>query len=198
MTNQENIQTQNFINIKALITCVVTFLIFGFLLWEHFHGGVPSHHLLHQENLPAISNWWSGLLLPLLSWFLLGRIEKRIGKQYAQPQQTKNQSGKVIGLFTTGLAFGILIAVSFTYDYKPFLDNVLYFLLLLSLIVPIYYAEFMLGFILGMTYTFGSILPTAFILIIAAIGILIYRFIRPLIIRLTRIFGSSPAKNPNR
>jgi hypothetical protein len=82
-----------------------------------------------------------------------------------------------------------LIAVSFTNDYKLFLDNVIYVLLVFSLIFPIYYSEFILGFIIGMTYTFGAILPTIFILIIAALGFLIYRFIRPLMLRATKVFG---------
>ena len=83
-----------------------------------------------------------------------------------------------------------MIALSFTNDYKLFLDNVIYIFLLVSFIVPIYYAEFIVGFILGMTYTFGAILPTIFILIIATLGFLAYRFIRPLIIRVIKLFGS--------
>jgi hypothetical protein len=47
------------------------------LAWEHFHGGVKSHHLFHRSDLPAISNWWGALVLPGLAWFLLGRILSR-------------------------------------------------------------------------------------------------------------------------
>lgn len=104
-------------------------------------------------------------------------------------QQPKNQNIKMLGLFLLGLILGISIAVSFTNDYGFFLDNVLYILLILSLIVPIYYAEFIMGFVLGMTYTFGAVLPTIFILIIAALGFLIYRFIRPLMLSVTKLFG---------
>ena len=87
------------------------------------------------------------------------------------------------------LILGILIAVSFTNGYNLFLDNVLYVFLVLSMIFPIYYSEFILGFILGMTYTFGAILPTIFILIIAAFGFLLYKFIRLLILRVTKTFA---------
>ena len=79
-----------------------------------------------------------------------------------------------------------------TYEFKPFLDNVLYILIVLSFFIPLYYSEFMLGFILGMTYTFGAILPTVFILVIAVIGLVTYRYIRPIILRL----GNSLKKSP--
>lgn len=179
---------------KVLITGMVILFIFSMLLWEHFHGGVASHHLLAQDDLPAISNWWGGILLPVLAWILLGRIEKRIRKQ---SQLTSRQIINMLGLFLSGLVFAIFIAVSFTHEYHLFLDNVIYLFLFLSLIIPIFYAEFILGFILGMTYTFGAILPTIFILILAAIGVLIYRFIRPLIIKLTRTISNNPIKSAN-
>lgn len=183
---------------KVLITGIVAFFIFSILLWEHFHDGVSSHHILHQKELPAISNWWSGVLLPILAWILLSRIEKRLSKQSPQTHQPNNQNRKILGLFIIGLIFAIFIAVSFTNEYTPILDNVIYLFLLLSLIIPIYYAEFILGFILGMAYTFGAILPTVFILIMAAVGVLSYRFIRPLIIKLTKIMRNNPTKVPNR
>ena len=191
-------QRQNLTKIKTLILGVVTFLIFTFLFWEHFHGGVTSHHLLHQRDLPSISNWWSGILLPILTWFLLSRIEKRLDKKISQTQQTNNSFSTVFWLFITGLAFGILLSTSFTYEYKPFLDNVLYIIIILSFIIPVYYSEFILGFILGMTYTFGAIIPTVFILIVAIIGLVAYRFIRPIILSLTTRLGNSFNKSPNR
>jgi hypothetical protein len=155
-------------------------MILGLLFWEHFHGGVPSHHILQQKDLPEISNWWGAILIPMLSWVLIGRIESRIFKQGAF---TQNQKIKIIGLFLTGLILGFLIVFSFTNNYQFFLENVPYIFLLLSLLIPIYYAEFILGFILAMVYTFGAVLPTIFILLFASLGYLIHKFIRPLILR---------------
>lgn len=183
--------------IKLILTGIVTVFILALLFWEHFHGGVASHHILHQQNLPAISNWWSGLLLPILTWLLLSGIERRIGKQSSQIKQTSIIKTNILSLFLLGLVFGILISISFTNGYNLFLDNVLYIMLALSLIIPIYYSEFILGFILGMTYTFGAILPTAFILILAGIGILIYKLIRPLIMKVIMKFVNNPNKIPN-
>lgn len=198
MIKQETAQKQNRSNTKVFITGIVTVFVFSLLIWEHFHGGVASHHILQQQNLPAISNWWNGLILPALTWFLIGRTEKRIGIQASRGQQTNKLQSQALRLFITGLGLGVLIATSFTNGYSAFLDNVPYIILVLSLIIPIYYAEFILGFILSMTYTFGAILPTVFILILAAIGILTYRFIRPVIIMLTMKLKSSLNKSPNR
>ncbi len=191
-------ERQNLTKIKALIVGVVTFLIFSFLFWEHFHGGVTSHHILDQKDLLSISNWWSGILLPTLTWFLLCRIEKRLDKKISQTQQMNNFIRKVFWLFLTGLVFGILLSTSFTNEFKPFLDNVLYIIIILSFIIPVYYSEFILGFILGMTYTFGAIIPTVFILIVAVIGFVAHRLIRPIVLRLTTRLGNSFNKSPNR
>jgi hypothetical protein len=182
-------QRQKLKKIKAIIAGIVTFLIFGFLFWEHFHGGVTCHYILNQQDLPSISNWWSGLLLPILTWFLLSRIEKRLDKQSLQTKQTNNSISKIFWSFLTGLVFGVLLSTSFTSEYKPFLDNVPYILIVLSFIIPVFYSEFILGFVLGMAYTFGAILPMIFILIIASSGFIIYGFIRPLVLRTTKIFG---------
>lgn len=166
---------------KRLITGIITVAILSLLIWQYFHGGVPAHHILDKKNLPAISNWWGALLLPVLTWFLLGRIEKRLQKQGATAPLTQKQNLRIAALFLLGLIMGLGIAISFLYDYKPILDNVLYFILVISVAVPIFYSEYMLGFVLGMTYTFGAVLPTAFIFTISLISFFINSFSRPLI-----------------
>ncbi|MFS8083441.1 MAG: hypothetical protein ACMG51_08320 [Ginsengibacter sp.] len=172
---------QTFLVARILITCFLSILILGLLLWQHFHGGGPSHHILARKDMPEISNWWGVLLLPILTWILLIRIENRINNQGILTQRSKI---RIFVLFFLGLILGIVLAISFANNFKSFLDNFLYIILILSLFVPTYFSEFILGFILGMTYTFGAVLPTAFMLIIAIFGFLIYRFIRPLFLRL--------------
>jgi hypothetical protein len=176
-------QTKNFVRTRIIITGIIALLIWGLLFWQYTHGGVPRHHILDQKDLPEISNWWGGLLLPVVTWILLGRIIARLNKKELLSKQRKNQKNRMIGLFLLGVILGILIVLSFTNDVKFILDNILYVFAVLSLVFPIYYAEFILGFILAMTYTFGAILPTVFILIIAAAAFLLYRFIRPLILK---------------
>jgi uncharacterized membrane protein len=121
----------------------------------------------------------------------LSRIEKRLNKKNSETEQSNTALNKVFWIFLTGLVFGVLLSTSFTYEYKPFLDNVLYIIIVLSFIIPVYYSEFILGFILGMTYTFGAILPTVFILIIAVVGLVAYRIIRPIVLSLGARIGSS-------
>ncbi|MBS1609336.1 MAG: hypothetical protein JSS70_11380 [Bacteroidetes bacterium] len=182
-------QVQKLTLIKILITGIITILILGLLLGQQVHGGVPGHHILDRKDLPVISNWWGALLLPVLTWLLLSRIEKRLMQHGASMRESNHQTIKFLRLFSFGLFFGILLAVPFLTNFKLFLDNVLYLILLLSLFVPLFYAELILGFILGMTYTFGAVLPTAFILLMAALSFVIYRFIRPLF---AKLFGKKP------
>ena len=176
----------NFDRLRILTTGIVTLLIVSLLLWEYFHLGVPSHHILQRKDLPEISNWWGGIFLPIVTWFLLGRINKRASGQEFQLQH-RHEYYKILKLFIIGMLLGLALAISFSYDFKIFLDNVLYIFLILGLIIPIFYSEFILGFILGMTYTFGAILPTAFVLIIAAVGLLLFKLIRPLLLKLVKL-----------
>ena len=181
------VERLNFSKLQILVTGIVTIFIVSLLLWEHFHGGVPSHHLLHRKALPEISNWWSALLLPVLTWILLGKIKNRIRQETLY---SKNSIGnvKILRLFIIGLVVGLALALSFTYNFTIYLDNILYILLILALIIPIFYSEFILGFVLSMTYTFGAILPTAFILIVSIVGLLLFKLIRPLFLKLIKTF----------
>jgi hypothetical protein len=36
--------------------------------WEWSQGGIASHHFLADSSMPAISNAWGLLWLPLLAW----------------------------------------------------------------------------------------------------------------------------------
>jgi hypothetical protein len=67
-----------FFKTRLYFTGTITIFIWLLLTWNYFHGGVPSHHILKRKDFPEIANWWGGLLLPLLTWFLLYRIQKRI------------------------------------------------------------------------------------------------------------------------
>jgi hypothetical protein len=68
--------------------------------------------------------------------------------------------------------------VFFTLGNEGMSGYLLMSVLLISLFFPVYRAECLLGFVIGMTYTFGAILPTGIGSILAAIGFLIYNLIR--------------------
>lgn len=180
------IETNTLKKFRLTTVFIVSILTFSWLAWTHFHGGVQSHHILDQKDLPAISNWWSAILLPVLTWMLTGRIKKRIDKNSDTANQQPFNKTNVLSRFILGLFFGIMLSISFIHGYKLFLDNVLYVILVFSFAIPIYYSEFILGFILGMTYTFGAILPAAFISLVSAVGFVIYKYIRPIILKWTK------------
>lgn len=82
-----------FYKTQLYFTAIITIAIWSLLIWEHYHGGVPSHHILAREDLPEFSNWWGGLLLPLLSFFLLYRIKKRLTENF----DDKSQVMRILG-----------------------------------------------------------------------------------------------------
>ncbi len=166
--------------IQVFITTVATVYISTLLLWEHLHGGVVSHHILHRSDLPAISNWWGILLLPALTWFLAGRI----GRREAGPW-----SRVVIVRLIGSLLFGVVLSIAFLKGFEIITSLMPPGLLVLAFFIPLFKAEYVLGFVLSMTFTFGAILPTVFAAIVALLAYVIFRFIRPVPVYLVSLFG---------
>jgi hypothetical protein len=154
------------------------------LAWEHFHGGVVRHHLLHRADMPAISNWWGLLLLPALAWFLVGRIQRRIALDSDGHGATSSLPVRVVAGFVCSLVIGILLSVSFTTHHESVASYLFLGILLLAVVLPVYRAECVLGFVLGMTLTFGAVLPTMFGSIIGAVSAAIHLLLRPGLARL--------------
>jgi hypothetical protein len=171
-----------FLKTSLYFTGIVTIAIWSLLAWNHYHGGVPSHHLLHREDLPAISNWWGGFLLPLLTWFLLYRIQRRLMRDNIEKSKVSMHLANILYGFTGALFFGIILSVFFTFGYSNILGYIIIGLLLFALFFPIYRAEDLLGFVIGMTFTFGAVLPTAFGCILALIGASLYLYVKPVIL----------------
>ena len=156
------------------------------LVWEYFNGGVRGHHVLNRADLPEISNVWGLLLLPALAWFLTGRIQRRIALQTkASADPSKLPMGVLAG-FAGALLFGVALSAAFTYDYENVASILFRGMFLLALLLPVYRAECVLGFVLGMTFTFGAMLPTAIGSVFAALSALAHLLIRPALVRLWR------------
>lgn len=171
-----------FFKVRLYFTAIVTLAIFSLLSWNYFHGGVPSHHILNDRNLPEISNWWGCLLLPLLVWYLFYTLKKRVVGVDDENQKLKLFPVKIIYAFIGSLILGILLSVFFTLGYENFPAYILLVILVSGLFFPIYRAEYVLGFVIGMTFTFGAVLPTGVAIILALIGVFFYMCIRPLIL----------------
>ncbi|WP_373522453.1 hypothetical protein [Aquiflexum sp.] len=168
-----------FLKPRLYFTAFITLAIWALLLWNHFHGGVPSHHVLAREDLPEISNWWGGILLPFLTLFLSYRVEKRLAMHHdGQSHLTTIPKHVLIGFFAA-LLYGITLATFFSFGNTEMPGYMIMGILAISLFYPIYRAECILGFVIGMTYTFGAVLPTGISCILALFGAVIYLFIRP-------------------
>lgn len=179
-------KSPSFKTIQISATILVTIFIISILVWEKLHGGVITHHILQRSDLPGISNWWGLVLLPLISWNCFNKIQKRCQVQEQVPvNKERIIKNSVLG-FGGALIFGVVLAVAFSAGYNNFINYQVDCLLLLFFFVPIYRPEYLFGFVLGMTFTFGAILPTAFGLIVAIPSLIVYLYIRPFILSLFR------------
>ena len=144
--------------------------------WELTHGGVKSHHLLADPDLPAISNWWGLLILPALGWVASRTFTGRV----------RNNEGAVtraVAGFVGAAVVGIALSAAFTAGYESVSSGLFYGVLASGLVLPIYRAEYIFGFVLGMTFVFGSVLPLIAALVAAAISAAAHFLVRP-------VFGS--------
>ena len=174
----------NFFTLRLYFTAIVTFAIWTLLVWNYFHGGIPSHHLLADENLPEVSNIWGGILLPVLTWFLLYRIQVRINRRNNANSSVTYSVSEILYGFVAAVLFGIVLSTFFTFGNTDVPGYMLILLFLLAVFIPVYRSEYILGFVIGMTYTFGAVLPTLVGSILALIGLVIYYGIRPVILYL--------------
>lgn len=173
---------RRFVRARVMATAVVAIAEWAFLAWQHVHGGVPSHHFLDRADMPTISNWWGGLVLPCMTCFLLARVQRRIASQV----ETATRDA-VIGL-VTALGFGVLLSVFFMRGDDQVTSVMFASLFVIALVVPIYRAECLLGFVLGMAYTFGGVLPSIIGSIVALIALVIHRCARAAFLFLGRKF----------
>jgi hypothetical protein len=169
---------RKFFIFRLYFTAAVAVAIWSLLAWDHYHGGVPSHHILANKDLPAFSNGWGALLLPLLTWYLLYRIQKRAFSENAGNSEAPHFLLPALYGFLGALLFGILLSTFFTMGDVDLPGYMLIGLLVLAFFCPIYRAEYLLGFVMGMTFTFGAVLPTGIGLILSFIGLVLYLYIR--------------------
>jgi hypothetical protein len=175
-----------FKKIGFAIVATVSVTIWALLLWQHYHGGVPSHSFLARKDMPSISNWWGAILLPLLTYFSLYRIQKRIeviGENNVVPAK---QVQSILLLFALGLTYTGLMSYCFVTDNSDLNGLLFQGLFLLAFILPIYRIEFFLGFVLGMTYTFGAILPTFIGSLFVGISYIAHKWVYPFVLKIFR------------
>lgn len=156
----------------TLITAAVTLLVWGHVLWDHFHGGIPTHYLFHNKDMPGIPNWVGAIILPFFTWFLLNRIRKRINRS-----DSKENLTMVGQRFLAGLAFAITISICFLNDIM-IVDYIMGTIFLLAFIFPLYKSEYLLGWVLGAAFTFGAVIPMGFGSLLCLVFFLIYSLVK--------------------
>ncbi|MTI40790.1 hypothetical protein [Fulvivirga lutimaris] len=144
-------------NLKLKLTAVVLLYVIGFILFEFFNGGVSSHYILHDKDMPSISNWWSLLSMPLATWVVLALMSRK-----------PVISAKQIYVFVGGLVFGVLVTILFNYS-PDIINYVLYVTFAMALFLNLCTPEYYLGFVLSMMLGFGGVLPVMFGLIFIGI-----------------------------
>ena len=162
--------------IKWYFVGFITLAIGSLLLWQYLHAGVPSHYLLQRADLPEISNWWGGILLPFLTWLAMSRVQKRI---VASPAESRLRLGKLVLIsFMLALCYGAMLSIAFVKGYTDISAVLFPAILIFALFFRVYREEFILGFILSMSITFGAVLPTIFGAVIALASAIVYFFVR--------------------
>jgi len=150
---------KSILNNKIRTSTGALILVGLFLLWEYFHGGVNTHYLLARKDLPGISNWWGLLTIPVLSWIVHSLIQRRqSNKKQSQPNHD-NEESTILKRFLASLAFGILLSLLWEFRLEGLLQYLIFLPVVIALFRPVHFPECLLGFVLGMLYTFGGILP---------------------------------------
>ncbi len=164
------------------------------LTFEHFNGGVVSHHLLNRADLPAISNWLGLLVLPVLAFLLAFRVRRLAG-----PIAGTTSKRQVIAGLVGAALYGAALAAGFESGQETLTSGLFFALFALAAVVPIYRIECVLGFVVGMTFTFGAVLPTLIASVFALLSILLnplLRFLTRTLVRATRGADSAAAGIP--
>jgi len=166
---------------RALAT-TVTFVLTGlFILIEYLNGAVVSHHLLARKDLPAISNWWGLLTVPLLTWGLCSLIDRRNNTEHQSIKNLRNNNSKTRIRFLSALIFGIAISVLWELGLESVLQYIILIPLVVSLFKPVHFPECLLGFVIGLIFTFGGVLPIIVGLVLLVICFIINSLIKLLV-----------------
>lgn len=170
---------------RIILTCLTTSLFGLLLIWEHLHGGVESHYLLHNPDLPSISNWWGLLNIPLVTWISLWLIQKRFEKE--EESSIPGMTRQVVIGFSAALLFGISMSLLFVFGQENAMLWMMLGAIVLSFFLPLYLPEYFLGFILSMVVTFGATIPLILATILLIIFVIAYVLIRRAMLGILRL-----------
>jgi hypothetical protein len=166
----------------VLATVIVLALVCAQLAWQYTHGGVIAHHLLARADLPSVSNWWNVLVLPALTYLAVARVEQRAAASEHAATRRRIRHAAIrwgLGPFMLGgtLALGFLLGA------EHFTLVVFLCLFAGAVLFPVARAECALGLLLGMAWTFGTIIPLGIATVLATLSMAMHRLALPMLRR---------------
>jgi len=154
---------------RIYFTLAITLFAVLHLAIEMLSGGVREHYPLMNEDLPALSNWWALVVLPVLGW---------LTHTTASPASHENSGAAILGLdpvvifrLAAGFVYGATLAAGFELGLGQMPLYLLLGLFAGGVFYPLYRLEIMLGLVMGMTYTFGAVIPTVVASLVALISL---------------------------
>ncbi len=149
-------------------------LTLSFILWEYFNGGVITHHLLARQDMPGMSNWWGLLTIPLLTLLVITLINRRNKNENI----TVNNPKQTLRRFIAALVFGLIAGLLWEFGFANILQFYMLLPIVIAFFIPLYKPEYLLGFVLGMLFTFGGMLPILVGTVLLVICFLVYKFVQ--------------------
>jgi len=161
-----------------MVALAVLFAV-AMVAWEYTHGGVVSHHFLDRRDMPTLSNWWNLAVLPLLGWLAAWSARRRT-------DMDARALPKALAGALCALLVGIAMSAAFVTGHQQVTGDLFFAALVAGLVWPTYRAEYVFGFVLGMAFVFGAVLPTIFALVGVAISASFHLLARPAFARVIR------------
>ena len=134
---------------RLLLAALALLSEIAHLAWEALHGGIHTHHLMQRADLPGLHNAWGLLVLPLLAGWVATRVQRRGATR-----------GQWLAGFAGALLLGGALSVGFQWGAESVTAGIFFTSVALAVVLPGYRAECLLGWVLGMSWTFGALLPT--------------------------------------
>ena len=164
---------------RLQFTLMAVLFVSALLSVEFFTDGVVTHNLLASEDLPGISNWWGLLSLPLLAYLLFPRSDAE-----QSSLAVFGFSSKTAIRFVVAIIYGASMAASFEFSYDQTTEIFLLMLFVIGVFLPLYRSEFVVGFVIGMSYTFGAVIPIGVAALVALSSSVLHSTVRFVISKL--------------
>lgn len=158
---------------KIPLTLGALALTLALIIVEYLNGGVITHHLLADDNLPGVSNWWGLVTVPLATYVVVTLLQKRQNKTTSH-----NDSNGILYRFFGALTLGIAMCILWAFELVEIMQYLIVLPVVIALFRPVYLPECFLGFVYGMLHTFGGILPILIGLVLTILCFIAYKGIR--------------------